>query len=173
MSQNREFHSFCHRYSTFASACESGSGSAWGTLVLVVLGGVVQEAHPQAAQPHGLLRQSMLQCKGIAPVHLSRLPLLPRSHQSRSTCQRLYWHMLQTGRSANGSLLLQTMKAARSYMTISWGGSILGPKLTAPTGLTWILTLDVNTKSTMDFCGCRAASAAVPYTALRWAECTL
>lgn len=37
----------------------------------------------------------------------------------------------------------------------------------------WILTLDVNTKSTMDFCGCRAASAAVPYTAFRWAECTL
>lgn len=135
MSQNREFHGFCHRYSTFASACESGSGSAWGTGAGSAWGSGAG-AHPQAAQPHGLLRQSTLQCKGIAPVHLSRLPLLPRSHQSRSTCQRLYWHMLQTGRSANGSLLLQTMKAARSYMTISWGGSTLGPKFTAPTGLT-------------------------------------
>ncbi len=33
--------------------------------------------------------------------------------------------------------------------------------------LTWVLTLEVNTKSTMEFCGCRAAIAAVPNAALR------
>jgi len=33
--------------------------------------------------------------------------------------------------------------------------------------LTWVLTLEANIKSTMDFCVCRAASAAVPYAALR------
>ena len=89
MSQNREFHSFCHRYSTFASACESGSGSAWGTGAGSAWGSGAG-AHPQAAQPHGLLRQSTLQCKGIAPVHLSRLPAGCRHTASTASQCRLH-----------------------------------------------------------------------------------
>lgn len=70
-----------------------------------------------------------INCECQIPVKRCFLALI-KAHLSRRGCTGIRRNL------GCATVAASSPEATRSYMTISWGGSILGPKLMAPTGLT-------------------------------------